>query len=73
MTLYPAAVIFLIEMRVSPMSGQCKTSQRRMVVVLFPFGILIHKSPFPIAWKCHLSAAVIGLGSIDTLEVVSVG
>ena len=65
MALYLALAIFPMEMSINPMSGQWRTSFKRIVVVLEPFGILIHKFPFSMAWKYCLSAAVIDFGVIE--------
>ena len=65
MALYLALVIFPMETRVNPMSGQWRTSFERIVVVLELFGILICKFPFPMAWKYCLSATVIDFGTIE--------
>ena len=63
----PAFVILLTDTRVTPIAGEYRASNRcTFEFPLFPFGMWINNFPFSIAWKVHLSAAVIGIGFIST-------
>jgi hypothetical protein len=60
-----ASVTLLIETKVSPSFGVYNTPFRSIVMVSFPFGMLICMSPCPIARKELLSAAVIDFGVME--------